>query len=118
MEIRFKETDTVVDFSKISFSKGIYYSIKDDVEGAIDINVVLSADSTDEKSFTRYKILSAHKALVQICNAPSDKYVRTKDKMLLGSYKKEYKLYLQFCLEPEGVNRTRVFKAMFTIGKE
>lgn len=88
MEVRFKETDTVVDLSKISFSKGIYYSIKDDVEGDIDINVVLTTDSTEEKSFTRYKVLSAHKALIQICNAHSDKYVRTKEKILLGSYKK------------------------------
>ena len=118
MEVRFKETDTVVDFSEISFSKGIYYSIKDDVEGDIDINVALTTDSTEEKSFTRYKVLNAHKALVQICNAHSDKYVRTKEKILLGSYKKEYKLYLQFCLEPESVNRTRLFKAMFTISKE
>lgn len=102
MEIRFKETDTVVDFSKISFSKGIYYSIKDDVEGDIDINVVLSTDSTDEKSFTRYKILNAHKALVQICNAPSDKYVRTKDKMLLGSYKKSTNCICNFVWSQKG----------------
>ena len=86
MEVRFKETDTVVDFSEISFSKGIYYSIKDDVEGDIDINVALTTDSTEEKSFTRYKVLSAHKALIQICNAPSDKYVRTKEKILLIAF--------------------------------
>lgn len=118
MEIRFKDTDTAIDISKLSFSKGIYYSIKDDVEGDLDINIALATDSTEEKSFTRYKILNAHKALVQIFNAPKDKYVRTKDKMLLGSYKNDYKLFLQFCLEPEGVNKIRIFKAMFTISKE
>ena len=118
MEIRFKNTDTAIDISKLSLSKGIYYSIKDDVEGDLNINIALTTDNKEDKSFTRYKILNEHKALVQICNAPGDKYVRTKDKMLLGSYKNDYKLYLQFCLEPEGMNRIRIFKAMFTISKE
>lgn len=118
MEIRFKDRKFVTTAAKMSLSKNAFFLIKDDVEGDIRINVALAIDSDSNDNYTRYTVENSYQALIQIYNAPVGKYVRTREAMKLGTYMNKYNLYLQFCLEPEDGNKTRVLKVTFYIEKK
>lgn len=118
MEVRFNDQEkVVVKKSKISQTSPLYFKIMDEVEGDIELSMILKRDTIKTSSFTRYLVKDAHHAEIQICNALDEKNVQTKEKIKIGTYANEYKLFLQFRLEPLE-NKQRNIEVIFIISKD
>lgn len=102
----------------ISYTKIVNAIIKDEVEGDINLSIRLLQDANTYESFTKYVVENSHKAEIRIFNASNTQYVRTTVPILLGTYKRSYKLYLEYLLEPADAGNQRVIKLVFSISKQ
>jgi len=100
---------------QISYDSPVTINVPDEIEGDMEFVILLENDDTTTDSCTRYRIQDAYHAQIIIINPLDDKNITLKNKMLvLGTYKLEYLLLLEYKLFPivNGVRNISV-KIMF-----
>lgn len=117
MNVEFINTEEVTKMEKISQEKKVTVKIIDEVEGNINMKLMLKDDDKKKDSYTTYKAIDSHQAEIWIVNAQNDKYTSTQLPILLGTYKKNYSLFLEYVLWPKMSDSVRMISLKFFIKK-
>lgn len=118
MNVEFSGQDYFLWQTKISYSNSIGLKIIDEIEGNINLTIRQIKDDNDSNSYTRYLVKDLHNAEVIIANADASKFTSTEKPILLGTYKNEYSLLLEYVLEPIMSNTQSVLRLKFSIKKK
>lgn len=86
---------------KISITKPIVVMLQDPEDVDMEFTIKLLKDAKEQNSVTKYNVHSPSKADIVIINA-DNKHAYSPDKPIyLGTYKKQYKLFMKYVLKPE-----------------
>lgn len=118
MNVDFGNSDSFVWQTKLSHSNKVPLKIIDNIEGNINLNIMLADDSANRNSYTRYHVIDLHNAEILITNAESNRYTRTEQPIKIGTYKNDYLLYLEYVLEPEMSNQQSILRLKFFIKRK
>lgn len=118
MDIVFDNKDYFVWQTKISYTKSISLKIIDDVEGNIKLTIHQIIDKNDTSSYTKYNVKDEHNAEIVIANADLTKYTSTRVPILLGTYKNDYYIYMEYVLEPIMSTPQSVIRLKFSLERK
>lgn len=118
MDIVFDDKDYFVWQTKISYTNGVNLKVIDNVEGNINISIHQKKDEEDTSGYTRYNVIDPHNAEVIIANADLSRYTSTNKPILLGTFKNDYLLYMEYVLEPVLSNAQSVLRLKFSIKRK
>ena len=115
MEVRFNNLLAIDKECRISNNGTLYFNVKDDVEGDIELRIRLLFDS-EKRSYTRFNAIDSHSGDVLIYNAPNDRFVSLSTPIQIGTYGGKYKLSMTYSLDPS-VGRDRRIQVEFNIAE-
>lgn len=84
--------------TQITYEQGAKILIEDPLDVDMSFSFRLSTDSSSEISYTRYNVIDPANGEIVIYNVGNARTITLKNPILVGTYKKEYKLYVNYVL--------------------
>lgn len=91
------------------------FTIKDEEDGDMVLTFIMEDRKEDDGSYTRYQVISEHKANVIITNVARDKRTILTEPMRVGTYKNK-DLFLLFCISEINNGYHEIDVRLFTKG--
>lgn len=105
--------------AQISFEQNAIVLIEDSYDVDMTFVFKLARDETRSVSYTKYNVLDRSRGEIIIYNVGNAKTVSLKQPMLVGSYGKQYRLYVSFIVfAPENVMSSYTIEISFFINKD
>lgn len=103
---------------EITSNEPLVVVLPDNVEQDITFKFNLRHDPDKQSSYTTFTIISSTEAEISIYNAPEEKQTSVEEDIAAGTYKNEYKLYVNYSLLSDTSESGTITINFYIEGKE